>query len=420
MTRALQLATSIKDSGRAEEVVRRAIEIAREDLAVDDGGPGIALGLLAPLARLHEPPPELDDLIEAADAKYGNDPHTAEAIFDLQAAREPEEAESLRRRQVERWRDAAGKATGMLRSLHLQRALEVAKTHGLSDLLAEIRVELQDMTPEEFDLKAVSVDIPVPEELDSLLDQVVGQDSWDRALVRLIHGSPPGGEPEHLDRHIADLRQAAPLQFLVTRVVVSPDETTAIFRATDEESHQRLARSEQRAQRAKLMGAMVIGPALLRIPEKYGPIESKRLSQFFISAIIDAATAERIAAAVELFWAGKSDEAAHLIAPRLESVLREFARQLRIPIVVEPSGPNPGHVKSLAPILDQLSPAFAQRGWHAYIRNVLADPLGLNLRNAIAHGLRDRIDEVDAALLIHVACYLRSLELRRARVLGGT
>jgi hypothetical protein len=413
LTRALQLATSVKDLDRIEEVVRRAVEVAREDLAVDDGGPGIAFGLLAPLAQLQEPPPALDELIEAADAKHGNDPHIAEAIFDLKAARQPDEAEALRRGQVERWREVAGKATGMLRSLHLQRALEVAKTHGLSDLLDEIRVELRNMTPEDFDLKSVSVDIPVPDELDSFLDQLVGQDSWDRALVRLIHGGPPGGEPEHLDKHIADLRQAAPLQFLVTRVVLSADETTAIFRATDEESHQRLARSEQRAQRAKLMGAMVIGPALMRIPEKYGPIESQRLAEFFTSDMIDAATAERIAAAVELLWAGKPDEAAHLIVPRLESVLREFARRLGIPIVVEPSGPKPGHVKSLSPILDQLRPAFAQRGWHAYVENVLADPLGLNLRNAIAHGLRDRIDEVDAALLIHVACFLRSLELRR-------
>jgi hypothetical protein len=109
-----------------------------------------------------------------------------------------------------------------------------------------------------------------------------------------------------------------------------------------------------------------------------------------------------------------------VIVPRLESVLREFARRLGIPIVVEPSGPKPGHVKSLGPMLDQLRPAFAQRGWHAYVENALAEPLGLNLRNAIAHGLRDRIDEVDAALLIHVASFLRSLELRRPEKVADT
>jgi hypothetical protein len=88
-----------------------------------------------------------------------------------------------------------------------------------------------------------------------------------------------------------------------------------------------------------------------------------------------------------------------------------MARRIGIPIFREPSGAKPGHVQSLGLILDQLRPAFGQAAWHAYLENLLTDPLGLNLRNVIAHGLRDQVDRLDAALLIQAACYLRLLKV---------
>jgi hypothetical protein len=59
----------------------------------------------------------------------------------------------------------------------------------------------------------------------------------------------------------------------------------------------------------------------------------------------------------------------------------------------------------------ELRDAFPDDGWHDYLFNVLANPLGLNLRNTIARGLTDAVQPTDAALLLHAALFLRLLGL---------
>jgi hypothetical protein len=73
-----------------------------------------------------------------------------------------------------------------------------------------------------------------------------------------------------------------------------------------------------------------------------------------------------------------------------------------------------GGVRTLGVLLDAMVTALPTPGWHAYLRSLLVDPLGPNLRNVVAHGLRTSIAPEDAALLIHAACFLRSLRLERA------
>jgi hypothetical protein len=121
--------------------------------------------------------------------------------------------------------------------------------------------------------------------------------------------------------------------------------------------------------------------------------------------------AERIARGFELWWDGQSDESAHVVAPRLEAILREVARRLGLPVIREPVANRPGGVRSLGELLYALKGHVApeKAGWHAYLVHLLADPLGLNLRNVIAHRLRADVSEEDTALLLHAACFLRLL-----------
>jgi hypothetical protein len=408
VTRALELARVISDPDREAGAVDAATRLIEEDLASDDGGPGVSLTLTAALARLASVPDSLEALVDRADERYGEDPHNADTLADVRAQLAPDRKEQLRRDQVQRWRTAAQARGGMVKAIFLQRALELAKTHGLSDLVEELRRELQEMKPDEFDLKTISTEIEIPtKEVRALIDAIVADD-WESSLSRFGQYGPPGGEPAELDNRIEKLKQTAPLQFLVTKVVVAYDERTTIFRAGDDPSHLRLARAEQRSHDARFWSLFAV-QVLDTIRERHGEPDVSALTVFFTTDLIDAAIAQRFVRAIELFLAGQPDEAAHIIAPRIESVMREMARRIGIPIIREPSGAKPGHVQSLGLILDQLKPVFGQVAWHAYLENLLTDPLGLNLRNVIAHGLRDKIDRLDAALLIQAACYLRLL-----------
>jgi hypothetical protein len=86
-----------------------------------------------------------------------------------------------------------------------------------------------------------------------------------------------------------------------------------------------------------------------------------------------------------------------------------MARRVGLTVIREPVGDEPGGARSLGTLLLELRGAFPDPEWHDYLFNLLANPLGLNLRNTIAHGLSPRVGAGDAALLLHAACYLRLL-----------
>jgi hypothetical protein len=77
---------------------------------------------------------------------------------------------------------------------------------------------------------------------------------------------------------------------------------------------------------------------------------------------------------------GSYDDSAHALAPRIERAVDEVCRQAGLVVVREPIGAT------------------------------LTEPLGVNLRNRIAHGLIGEARAYDAALLVHVGAFLRTLQ----------
>ncbi|MBS1870813.1 MAG: DUF4209 domain-containing protein [Actinobacteria bacterium] len=77
-------------------------------------------------------------------------------------------------------------------------------------------------------------------------------------------------------------------------------------------------------------------------------------------------------------------------------------------------------MRPLGELLHALRPSFPLPGWPAYLFHLPSDPLGLNLRNVIAHGIRASIERTDAALLLHAAAFLRTLGVQRAPGSGST
>ncbi len=412
LVRALELARSLSDDALVSETVAAIGKAIAEELDSEEDRPGIPFILMTRLAELPVSvrPSNLDDLISRSESKYGDDPHHVETAMELRARIIPaEELPALRRRQVAMWRRAAAHADGLLRLVFLERALDVARTNGLSEDAAEIRTELGLISEDELDLKEVSGEIKIDrEQIEEFISSLVKFDQWQESLSRFGIQGPPGGEPDALDQQVTELMKAAPLQFLVTRAVIDPDTNVTIFHAIDDESHRRASIAQQRALAARLWSVFATD-VLQRFEEKYGRPDHGDLAEFFTSSFIDAAFADRIARAFELWWDERPDESAHILAPRLESVIREIARQLGLPIIREPIAGKPGGVRSLGEILHALNGRLPAGGWHAYLTNLLSDPLGLNLRNVIAHGLRPEISAQDAALLLHAACFLRLL-----------
>ena len=113
LVRALEIARELSDKDLLEEVVTQVTQTIRAETRLEDDRPGIPYSLLRGLVDLpaSSRPPDLEELIKLCKERYGADPHQFEAALELQAAiAAPDELPDLRRRQVERWRNVAGKA----------------------------------------------------------------------------------------------------------------------------------------------------------------------------------------------------------------------------------------------------------------------------------------------------------------------
>ena len=416
LSRALELARETRDTARQGTVIERMTAFAEQDLGSPGGGPGLPLGVLRPLVAMptQERPDGLDDLLQRVADKYGGDPYIIDFVADLRGGLLDDPGrQELRREQVRRWREESTKGDGMLRVHRLEQALEIARNHGLTNEVDELRQELGGIRPEELGLKSISAELKIPkDEVDRFLDSFATADTWQEALGTLAVQGPPGGSPQKLADQVDQIMEEHPVQFLFAKALVGPDNATAIFRAATPDQHKRFAMAEQRAQQARMWG-MFCAQALQRIGLRDDRPAPAALAEFLTGDFIEAEVAERLARAIELFWEEQFDESAHVLVPRLERVLREMARQVGIAVVREPRpGKEVGGVEMLGALLHDLEGAFADPGWHAYLLNLLADPLGLNLRNSISHGLHGRVGPVDASLLIQAALLLAGMSLK--------
>jgi hypothetical protein len=408
--RALELARSINHQELLVESIEQSIELIREDLSDGDWSPGIAVPLLTQLAGLPPDlrPKEARQLVDEAGERYGAEPFTAESISQLKAGLDsPEERQETWRQQVEQWRDAASKAEGLVRYVHRQHALELARNHGLTDLADQILLDLQSMTVEELDLKTISAEVNVPaREIDQAVSGVVGDDDWRGALRRFGTEGPPTGDLEANEAAVTKAAQQFPLRRLFPTQIIGAHRAL-IFMASTEGEKQRLDLVQQEG-----FGLVLFAPLAVRllaeVRSRYGAPPEDKLADFLAEGPTEPDLAQRLAHAIGYYWRGEYDAAGHLLAPRLEAAIRHLCVELGIPVTKPPRGVEPGGVVTLGALLEDLCGRMDE-SWRRYLAHLLSDPLGLNLRNEIAHGLIPAVDQHRAALLIHAACFVARL-----------
>jgi hypothetical protein len=173
---------------------------------------------------------------------------------------------------------------------------------------------------------------------------------------------------------------------------------------SSEAEHQEVALIEHE-KRSILLWSILAAEVLDRIHQRHGSPDLDDLAEFFTTPLIPRDTADRIAHAVLMYWRGDYDESAHILVPRVEATIRTIARECGLAIFREPQGERAGGSRALGDLLFALKERIDE-SWRRYLINVLCEPIGVNLRNRIAHGLLWKADKGDAALLIHVACHL--------------
>ena len=405
VSRAIEIASEIGDEERLAIAVQRAVEVIETEIAqTNERRPGIPLNLLEDIAALkaERRPENLMDLVAAAGERYGDDPWIAQSVSELRASlSSAEERATLALEQVERWRAEAQKGDGLLRCVHLQHALDLARRHGLSEQAEAILVDLQSITPEELDLKGVSAEVEIPrEKIDPYIKSFGEQDSWQAALQRFgAEGPPVRSAPAEQSGSATSLSRIIPTQVLGSQ-------SSLVFGASGEKDHDRLDASRGEALQIQLWGYFAV-EILETIRERFGPPDRDELVAFFTTELIDSSIAARLADALGRFCDGDDDGALHIVIPQIEAAIRSAAARLGIVVIKNPQGERPGGVRQLGALLADLRGRMDET-WRRYLVNALNDSLGLNLRDQVSHGLYGPVSRADVAIAVHIALQLRS------------
>jgi hypothetical protein len=415
LTRALELARETNNRDLLRGVIDRIAIAARTSMAAAEPQPGVARRLIEGLCALprREQPAELDDLLDLATKTYEGNPFVFEVFIDLQMSRvrqDPDRVKELARVEVARWRAAANGQPGLIRLRHLQRALELARAHGLRAEMEELRLAVQGISEEEMGLQSVEAQIQIPrEQIERFLAGIFEGDSWKDWLAKFGAQCPLQEPRDKTVQDVEELIQAYPLQYLMPKVILSP-ENVPIRVVSSEEDHRAAAIVEYDT-RAIMLWAVWASEILSDVAARHRPTAGE-LAEHYTTEIIPVEVAERVATAVDHFWEGRYDEALLILLPRLESIVRELCRLLGLVILKEPTGSDVGEFLQLGSLLSSLKGRLPESR-RCYLMTLLTDPIGINLRNRGLHGLIIPGSREEAALAIHVACFLQQIQLTR-------
>jgi hypothetical protein len=419
IARALEIYAELNDQSSLASSSQTAVALVDELLGQEHAGPPFivlrALLSLKPGNRADE----LAALLGRVIVHYEGTRHEAAALgLAADSTADPDEKRQFRRRQLEARVAEARRAEGLAMVSLLSRTIQFARRYGLIKEADALLKELQDLPPSELGLQTFESSIELPiEEIRAEVDLLVGPGATDAitALRRVaVNVEPPGGSNADLDSEVARLNNEFPIAHIFPQTILGEESSAPHFVASDEENKLRAERGRLRRQNADYLGQVFLGRLFDAIPENHGRPSHEDLTSYFATELIGEQRAERIARAFELFWDTDYDASAHVLVPRLESILRDLARARGVTIVKHVDEGSYGGVVSLNTIMRKLRELDPDIAWLDYLEALLCDPLAINLRNVISHGLAPQVGGTSASLLLHAALWLARVRLTAA------
>ena len=238
--RALELTRELNAVDLLMTVSQQMLDAAFAEMTTDEWRPGITLRLLQPLVALPvaRRPADLQAAFEAAGARYGADPHIAQAVSEsLQSLVTHEERQAMQRDVIKRWIEESEKGDALLRVIRLQQALELAMQAGLRAEIEDLRLRLQSISTEDLGLVRFEAEVSMPTEYIEGLIAAVKDMALTDALRYLGLQGPPTGSPSEVEAAAARSVEKAPLAGLLPRVVVGATHATPALNLRNEIAH---------------------------------------------------------------------------------------------------------------------------------------------------------------------------------------
>lgn len=312
-----------------------------------------------------------------------------------------------------RIREAKASDSWRIRKQALEYADSIVSRAHNSDLAREV---LHEIAETKVEFVEVSFTVPITqEEMDDVLNPIVGEDSAVSAMRRLSERWPDDWSEASVEAEVdAQLDGTSIADF----VAVVP------FDGLDHEMPALETDSEKRDHfglrawvwRAEAFGPFVVGPAFDRIRTRYEEdLALCDLESFFAEAWADERLASGLARALARRLEGCYEEAILLALRRIERILRDLVHEIGGVTQRPATDRKPQQAKSMSELIDkELKDKIDPLLWH-YLCALFGGGTTLHLRDLYYHGLDAEPTPMGnhSALILEAVLYLWRDRIRR-------
>jgi len=329
MQRAFQLIRFTKNDELLGELVKTAVSLVDRTLVdTESPKPGISLPLIEVLVDSEAAVEQAAELLRRARVAYSADPWNLERTIGLQRrlSATDEERAQLDSDHIRVWLDAAGRVNPLVSLSHLQRAADLARNHGLSELYEEALNALQAIDPASLPMQSFRTEIQVPrDEIRAWIDGVIeGADSWIAAVMRIVLSRPPSGNVADNRETVANNAAAFPLQAFFPRSRIGVDGLPRYQPTTDDEIEEdRLVEHECMMMSTIIQMTHIY--AFERIGDHFGAPSVEDVSAFLEYADqIDDETKSAIGRVIDRYYSGDHEAVVYTGLPIIERLVRNL------------------------------------------------------------------------------------------------
>ncbi|MCH1868783.1 DUF4209 domain-containing protein [Nocardioides sp. CFH 31398] len=287
---------------------------------------------------------------------------------------------------------------------HLKEAIQLADSRGLTARAAELTAEMQTISPDDLAMEVIRTESALPAWVpESYLARFTRSPDWRAALGYFFTSEVPSGD-------VTDLRSSArPLWSMLSRLfptALHGADGLPVVTLNSDEAKAKHDLAQVTQMRAEFHGRN-LAIALVRMQTRYGRPSTDDITGLLLDlGAADTRLARSLARGLHHFWNEDYEASVHVVLPKIEAAARGLLRSLDEGIYRVQAGKDPGGYVGLYSLLENLERLALDESWAWFLRWLLLGPIGVNLRNEVAHGFVCDISPTYAALVLRAAAVL--------------
>ncbi len=305
----------------------------------------------------------------------------------------------------------------LVASHFIEEALKIYQQLGDKEKIQIMKAKLIQANRDSVkEFKTISTEIQIKEEhIRQITDPFIKAPSLDAAITLLAFFKPLYPDYDAMLKQTEEMKQKFPLQYLVSQRVIGRDGHLVSSDGDSFNNH-----LIQQTMIGINVGSIFLEALVERLIKEKSldvPPIVKYLQQF---DIFNTDNIELVRRGLERHFIGDYVSSLHILVPQIEALIRRLLNKSGVDVVTFERGKTNTQDAILSALIDrEETKKLLGKSLQWYVKLVLVEKLGLNLRNEVAHGLisLERCNKRNSLIAIHILILLTKREYE-AKVKG--